>query len=328
MIGDTAWRPRAIFIISVFAVATAIVAALGFWNTLHRNPLDTRRMRKLNPGAEKVTLPDEDNFSGTPYPLGVDIVVEQLDAVSNVQVNLKLHRENEEEYRKIQGPEGDVPGSSDQDAELRLEPPFSERIALKVPLSQLKDFNSSVSLPLHSGVPSQYPEDWYEASTWVSIELPDNWEYAGGSGGGGPGPTIPVKLALQAERNTGILSYYSLDQKEPVSVAEMRLAPIQRLRLRVQRDYVTRGFTWTMAATPFLLLVLTGITPLSRSSDSNPVSLEAVALLAILPLRQVLVPSEIRGLTPVDFLLGTELAIFIALIAVRYGISLERVRAV
>jgi hypothetical protein len=78
-----------------------------------------------------------------------------------------------------------------------------------------------------------------------------------------------------------------------------------------------------MAATPLLLVALTAITPLPRSPLTNPISLEAVALLAILPLRQVLVPPEIRGLTPLDFLLGAELAAFITLILVRYGISLR-----
>jgi hypothetical protein len=218
------------------------------------------------------------------------------------------------------------PKYGDLEAQLRMEVPFSRDVIVPVPLHRLEDFTTLVRLPVQGDI-NRYPEDWYRTSCFAEIVLPDGLYYDPDASEEGGALTLPLNLSLSAAPDTdSIIHYQVVERNDPVEGHRSTEAPDQEFSLLIRRDRLSRAFVWTMALTP-LLLFLIAIShhrnPRTAPSLANPFSLElAAALLAILPLRQVLVPPEVRGLTTVDFLLGTELAAFIALVVWQNGISL------
>ncbi|MBB6347968.1 hypothetical protein ACWGH8_26050 [Nonomuraea muscovyensis] len=67
---------------------------------------------------------------------------------------------------------------------------------------------------------------------------------------------------------------------------------------------------YAILATPVLLVFALALRRL-RNKNTSPLEL-AAALLAVIPLRQVLVPSDISGFTLLDKLLGIEVAFITA----------------
>ncbi len=97
--------------------------------------------------------------------------------------------------------------------------------------------------------------------------------------------------------------------------------------VEINRDRATIMLSYAVALMPLAFgVILFHLSFLSGARRLSPsFSLEvAAAMLAVLPLRQVLVPAEISGLTMVDFLLGVELSVIVGLAVVRYGALLWR----
>jgi hypothetical protein len=94
----------------------------------------------------------------------------------------------------------------------------------------------------------------------------------------------------------------------------------QPLQITVQRNGMKQWYVYAAAAVPLCLALL--LLPEMRRQLKNPrrpsellVGLAAAAL-AVLPLRTVLVPNEIPGLTRVDFVLQIGLALLVICIGV------------
>ena len=271
---------------------------------------------------------------GDTYGLKADIMVNQLDP-SDSTIDLLLHLERDTIFKDIFVGAGkrllDESGKvreryQNLQAQLKIETPFSQDVTQSIPLSRLEDFLTTIRLPLNAR-PNRYPQDWYEGSALVTVILPEGLEFVPRAEDiGNPGRLMTVKLSLRTPPDTGVVIYYQLTHEgDPI---RLNSPDVQGLRLLIRRDPPTRAYVWTMALIPLLLILiaLTQIFQSRRREPSGPggvwpISLEAVALLAILPLRQVLVPPEIRGLTTIDFLLGAELAAFIALIAAQYIVA-------
>lgn len=94
--------------------------------------------------------------------------------------------------------------------------------------------------------------------------------------------------------------------------------------VRLTRQGRIVWYVYAIALTP-MLIVLVKLTNLLRghSGDSLAAAIGvATALLAILSLRQVLVPPEIQSLTFLDVLLGAQVVAIVVAVAVRYAFDL------
>lgn len=91
-----------------------------------------------------------------------------------------------------------------------------------------------------------------------------------------------------------------------------------------QRPAHVRFFVYGVALAPLLLGLSAALHWLNdRASRSAPIELGA-ALLALLPLRDVLVPDDIPGITRLDHLLGGEVVLIAAAVAVVTAVTLWR----
>jgi hypothetical protein len=93
-----------------------------------------------------------------------------------------------------------------------------------------------------------------------------------------------------------------------------------RFRLVLARPLSTQGFVLAVALIPLLLACVLALVLSSRDSRGDGSAAESVTgvaavLLAILPIRLVLVPGDVSELTLVDYLLGFEMATLAAIAA-------------
>jgi hypothetical protein len=160
----------------------------------------------------------------------------------------------------------------------------------------------SVTVPLE-GYPRRYPLDQYEATIAPSIF--GTCEF---------GPTIDVL----ADPGVGNFDWSAAQPRTTVgsAVAETKgHQPIcsgagYPVAIAAHRPATTRLFVLALVAIPLLLIVLLSL----RLSDGTPRSIDGLVgvtaiMLAILPIRTVLVPGDISSLTLVDFALATEMAL-------------------
>lgn len=225
-----------------------------------------------------------------------------------------------------------------------------------IPLERLygsEDVTSSpihfdVSLPIRSE-PNRYPFDWYLLFDGIEIDLGPRLTYVDADGE--TAPRLPAQLtvaAMPAVSGTGdkvieLLDNHSLqgmsskDMPESDDAASANQYNAVRygatsVVLYIKRPPLTRAFVLGMALVPLLLFLVVAGRLVSRwrqdqPAGSLPTELPvelAAAFLAILSLRQVLVPNEVQGLTAVDFILGAQLAAFMGLVAVQYARTLLR----
>jgi hypothetical protein len=196
---------------------------------------------------------------------------------------------------------------------------------IEIPLDRLstEDFTQSVQLRMYAN-PSRYPNDWYRLAVGeVLITLPQDSYYWHNEL-----PFIPVSVHMRAAPSMeGKSIEFTIEQPSMTNnFAELRSDDIDDVQIVVQRESTAKSFVWAMALAPALLILAAGwqlassIRHSGNSVPQNVLPLElGIAVLAILPLRQVLVPSDIQGLTTVDFLLGTQLAVLIAFVAAQYA---------
>lgn len=180
-----------------------------------------------------------------------------------------------------------------------------------------------VTLGIRYAATNRYPDDWYAAATSFRMQLPDGLVWST------PllaSSEIPAGAEVaNASGSTDKIIYLS-NSSFLQHTDEGPYSSNPSISIIVRRPPLTQLFVWSMALTPALLLPIIVIQLISErreagasSKTARNVSLElAAALLAILPLRQVLVPSEVQGLTTVDYLLGAELAIFIGIVVIYY----------
>ncbi len=99
------------------------------------------------------------------------------------------------------------------------------------------------------------------------------------------------------------------------------------IKLLIRTGTFTRLYTWTIVLVPiYLLLIFIHLLYVNPGKDRLTIS-EIVAglvasIISVLPLRLVLVPSEISGLTGVDLILALGMSAIFALILISYGIEI------
>lgn len=100
--------------------------------------------------------------------------------------------------------------------------------------------------------------------------------------------------------------------------AEQRGDGHVEIAIRLTRRAPTKAFVISLLLIPLLLTAVLAQTTKSRKAESTETVVGAAAvLLALLPIRAVLVPSDIAGLTLVDYALAFEMALLAALVVWR-----------
>jgi hypothetical protein len=152
------------------------------------------------------------------------------------------------------------------------------------------------------GYPRAYPLDSYLASLTIGV--------------GGFCP-LPAVVVAGADPGVNALDWSTSVEElsgGPVVFAHGRALPCAATQYDVtlvsHRPAATRLFVLSLVVIPLLLIALLGV----RVADGASQSIDALVgvaaiMLAILPIRTVLVPSDIPSLTLVDFALGSEMAL-------------------
>lgn len=199
-----------------------------------------------------------------------------------------------------------------------------QRLALQPAHPLTVRISSTFQLGLGPTGPNRYPADWYRATASAYVQLPPHllWKSNGRTE-----DSIPTSMALSSWQGpTDKILYFESDPDAMALPPQDQAGSAPSAELLIERPLSAQVFVWTMALTPMLLLIVmimqvAGIRRRERTASASGgyVSLElAAAMLAILSLRQVLVPAEIQGFTTIDFLLGAQLAAFIALVVLEY----------
>ena len=153
-----------------------------------------------------------------------------------------------------------------------------------------------------TGDPADYPDDQYVLTATMSISLPPPLVYLAGNG---IQQTFSPHLAAVA--SAGL----------PFTLKEAGFANQDGVvTVQFGRPPGTKFLVWLVALAPLLLLAAGLATVRRRRAALNLAT--AAALLAILPLRQVLVPPDVGGFTRIDALLAAELVTFIAVAALAH----------
>jgi hypothetical protein len=152
------------------------------------------------------------------------------------------------------------------------------------------------------GTPRAYPQDRYIALHDQWIETQD-------------GRQLEIKTRLSAATHLRLAYSAHAERISGAHFRASREAFIDRFKIKLARPNNTVQYVYAIALAPVALLVSVGLYIL-RSRSTTIFSVEAgVAVLALLPLRQVLVPSEVSVLTRVDLLLAGEALLFITIAA-------------
>jgi hypothetical protein len=173
---------------------------------------------------------------------------------------------------------------------------------------------SAVELSLW-GPPELFPSDWYVFDGRVSVELPPHLILIQG-----PHWDWYLPLTLTVKNGVGMAG-----RRVALAREERADEPFAReFRVMITRDLSLVVYSYLMALVPvafaFMLLHLLFWYPGLHEEKASALVVEPlVATLAILPLRAVLVPGDVSGITRVDLLLGTGLALIVGLALCRYA---------
>jgi hypothetical protein len=142
-----------------------------------------------------------------------------------------------------------------------------------------------------------------------------------------PGANLPLPRSLDAPRITAT----NVDATESPANAQIDEPPQDTvdLRMLLVRDTRTQYFVYAVAfILPLMLLLALVLVPFSsgRATNFTDVTVNlAVATLAILPLRAVLVPPDLQVLTRIDYILVVQLLIIISVAFLLNGIAASRI---
>ncbi|MCC6943594.1 MAG: hypothetical protein IT335_03395 [Thermomicrobiales bacterium] len=169
-----------------------------------------------------------------------------------------------------------------------------------------------IELPL-AGNPQAYPHDQYTSIASLELVVPPPLSL--GVASYDFGTLVPYTLyaaAGPALDDTSVRVFHTMEE------ITYDVEPIQLLNIQVvlKRDAQTKLFVYSVALVPvalFLALVSILVQHRSRSKHALDGFLGfGAALLAVLPLRQVLIPGEVAGLTRIDYMLAGQLALPVA----------------
>ncbi|MFB3881902.1 MAG: hypothetical protein ACE149_11600 [Armatimonadota bacterium] len=202
--------------------------------------------------------------------------------------------------------------------------PLREATQVRVPLhgpsrhdrnADSGPFTFSLELPV-IGQPRAYPDDWYHLAYHVSCPLPsDRYLDLGNRHVGFVLPVRPsVALGAGMQGKRLLLEQWGQNMEMP------------ELSFRVERDPTDRAYIWAMSALPTLLGLLFAhallFGPRRQHMSFDQALLGAAAMmLAVLPLRAVLISADIPGLSRVDLCLGLGIALIVSSLVARYGME-------
>lgn len=175
---------------------------------------------------------------------------------------------------------------------------------LQMNLDQDAAYRATRTLSL-LGQPRAFPQDWYELDDSIGV-------IAGHSQNGQALSSSLVMMSRDEDLRAGV----HIDQGTYQNLPYQNLPSRHQLFFTVHRPPWVITYTYWVAAMPFLLLVallcfkrFVQRTPLEPSDAAFGL---AAAMVAILPLHQVLVPSTIPGLTRLDLLFGLGICCLVA----------------
>jgi hypothetical protein len=155
------------------------------------------------------------------------------------------------------------------------------------------------------GQPRAFPQDWYELDDSVGV-------IAGHSQNG---TALPASLVMMS-RNEDLRVGVQIDQASSQHLRYQNPPGTHQLFFTVHRPPWIITYTYWVAAMPFLLLItLLWFKRIALRRSLEPADAAfglAAAMVAILPLHQVLVPSTIPGLTRLDVLFGLGICFLVA----------------
>jgi hypothetical protein len=164
--------------------------------------------------------------------------------------------------------------------------------------------------------PHRYPFDWYAMRADLETGDADGGQFAYCSPGAPSLATCSSSVPTRVELfDDSSLSGYSVRASlSPPSAPD----GARVLVLKLERDAVTKLYVVVVALIPLvlgllLLLVFVAVVPRKRAVGPDAIAGVAAVLLAILPIRLVLVPGDVTILTLVDYWLGIEMAVLAAL---------------
>jgi hypothetical protein len=195
------------------------------------------------------------------------------------------------------------------------------------------DFAARVELRV-VGDSNRYPNDRYLLpQTSLILWLPNDVHWKdptkNAAHGGNYRANLPVRMSIGA-RPSMEDSVIRVIENAPEFDNIGLFYSSDTIGLMVSRAGTYRAFILAMALAPAMLLVVIAYQLWSWWKQGTPppgpaqeVTAEVAAgLFAILPLRQVLVPSGIEGLTLVDYLLGLQLVLLIGLFVIRHALRI------
>ena len=190
----------------------------------------------------------------------------------------------------------------------------------------LKDVFSGSQLGLHEyplilpmkGYAGSYPQDRYTADVTLAVALP-----------AGMTPNVDTGPYAQVKSFDGgtVANSYNVDVKPtPKSFQQLESNANDTFGVTISRDWYEQFFVITVALIPVLFaLLFFHLLFISSSGHGIGRSFEhftealVVSILSVLPLRVVLVPGDISGLTRVDLVLGIGLVLIVAVAAGKYA---------
>jgi hypothetical protein len=208
-------------------------------------------------------------------------------------------------------------GAYARSTNLKVETPLGSLVREESPQASLGQF----VLPL-AATPREYPFDWYSFRDAFNVTI----FYLNGS----HSEEILVRPSGKTEPPLNV-KVYADPSLSPLVVDASQAIPTpeelegRRLTVRLMRSSTTQWYVAVIAVIPLLLAALLAVVFLrpgaARRPNIGPEAIAAVtaALLAVLPIRLVLVPSSVTELTLVDYWLGFEVAVLaaVACLAVR-----------
>lgn len=237
--------------------------------------------------------------------------------------------------QSITGSDRLKPELADAKVEIQVGNGDLERTKVSYPLEYLvmgyidRPDGREISFSLPADVdPSQFPNDSYNFALHMTASLPLGvTAIARGSDpepGRGDGSDVPVIFGLAVDERLG---QWHLDTDQTVAATQgydnhpygySEYAPV--VHVEFKRGLAYWAFIYAVSLMPAVIGLSFYIrTRRQRGTTDASAAMElAAALLALIALRQVFVPTDIVALTRLDFLLGVQLLVVCWLMAVTY----------
>lgn len=164
--------------------------------------------------------------------------------------------------------------------------------------------------------PTQFPNDSYSLGLTVTVFLPPGVDAASPEWAGG---VVPVGARTDVSAAFGIalddrLGRWDLDTEAIVSSGIGA-----NITAELSRGWAYWAFIYSVSLMPAVIGLSFFVRTRRRGAGDTSAAMElAAALLALIALRQVFVPTDIVGLTRLDFVLGVQLLAVCWLMAVTY----------